>query len=102
MSPESDSIPEKVCRFRVIISGHVQGVGYRYFTKKQADRSGDIKGTVRNLEDGRVEVVAEGPEQSMRRLLTILEKGPVFFRVTDMKVVWNAATVPTGGFEVLL
>ena len=53
--------------YRYLVQGRVQGVGYRYFVLRQADAVG-LVGHVRNLPDGRVEVVAEGPEQALTGL----------------------------------
>ena len=58
-----------------IVDGMVQGVGFRYSTVRQARALG-LKGTVRNLADGRVEVVAEGEEDRLARLRTWLAHGP--------------------------
>ena len=61
--------------YRYTISGHVQGVFYRASTKRKAKSLG-ITGTVRNLEDGGVEVVAEGERQRLERLFDWLLQGP--------------------------
>jgi acylphosphatase len=58
-----------------IVDGMVQGVGFRYSTVRQARALG-LKGTVRNLADGRVEVVAEGEEERLARLRSWLARGP--------------------------
>ncbi|GBD33363.1 MAG: hypothetical protein KatS3mg081_0449 [Gemmatimonadales bacterium] len=65
---------------RWVIYGLVQGVGFRWFVKRRADRLG-LKGWVRNLPGGQVEVVAEGPEETLRELEEILKKGPPAARV---------------------
>jgi acylphosphatase len=101
MDPQPDNLPRKIISFRALVSGRVQGIGYRYFTKKMADRSGDISGSVRNLDDGRVEVIAEGPGDSLRRFIEMLGKGPPFSRVTDLEVTWNPNTQSTVGFTIL-
>jgi acylphosphatase len=58
-------------RVVAVVSGHVQGVGYRYFVRGLASAAG-LAGSARNLPDGRVEVVAEGPEAALRALLAAL------------------------------
>jgi acylphosphatase len=57
-----------------VVSGHVQGVGYRYFVGRLAEAAG-LSGSARNLPDGRVEVVLEGPEDDVSGVLAQLD-GP--------------------------
>lgn len=57
------------------VKGRVQGVGFRWWTRARALELG-LAGTATNLADGRVEVVAEGPEEACRRLLALLPGGP--------------------------
>ena len=64
-----------VTRTRLYISGRVQGVNFRYFTRQEALRLG-LAGWVRNLPDGRVEVVAEGEEEQVERLIGWCRGGP--------------------------
>jgi acylphosphatase len=61
-------------RVVAVVSGHVQGVGYRYFVRERARATG-LAGSARNLLDGRVEVVLEGPEDDVRAVLAALD-GP--------------------------
>jgi acylphosphatase len=58
-------------RVVAVVSGHVQGVGYRYFVRGLAQAAG-VAGSATNLPDGRVEVVLEGPEATLRDLLAAL------------------------------
>ena len=60
---------------RYFVSGNVQGVGYRYFTQRAAERL-QLKGYTRNLPDGRVEVYAIGAPDQLARLRSALERGP--------------------------
>ncbi|MBI2223155.1 MAG: acylphosphatase [Acidobacteria bacterium] len=60
---------------RFIVSGRVQGVGFRFFAEEQA-RAEHLSGYVRNLPDGRVEAVAQGEEQSVLRFERALNRGP--------------------------
>ncbi len=69
----------------VFVSGVVQGVGFRYFTKYVAEELG-IKGWVRNLEDGRVEIKATGPEESIRKFLNKIREGPPLAEVRHVSV----------------
>jgi acylphosphatase len=66
-----------VTAFRYRVRGRVQGVGYRYFVLRQAEAL-DLTGFTRNLADGSVEVVAEGPEGRLRDLESRLHEGPAF------------------------
>ena len=63
------------------IFGFVQGVNYRAFVKKIADQKG-IKGYVKNLSDGSVEVVADGIKDDLLELVDHLKKGPIFAKVS--------------------
>jgi acylphosphatase len=65
---------------RWLISGLVQGVGFRWYVKRRADRLG-LAGWVRNLPAGQVEVVAKGPEEILAEFQELLEKGPPAARV---------------------
>jgi len=61
-------------RVVALVSGHVQGVGYRWFVRGLAQAAG-LAGRARNLPDGRVEVVLEGPDDAVARVLAALD-GP--------------------------
>ena len=69
---------------RYFVSGMVQGVGYRYFTQAAAEKL-CISGFVRNLSDGRVEVFAVGTPQQHQELRTLLERGPRFSSVSEVR-----------------
>jgi acylphosphatase len=66
-----------------LVSGRVQGVGFRFFVEREA-RTLRLKGYVRNLDDGRVEVYAIGDERSFRALRRKLESGPAGARVESV------------------
>lgn len=78
-------------RKRFLVSGRVQGVGYRNFARHYARKIG-LTGYAANLADGRVEVEAEGDEQSLLQLEVMLRRGPPLARVADVN-----ATVVEGG-----
>jgi acylphosphatase len=61
---------------RYFVSGDVQGVGFRYFVLRHVKKNSSLKGFVRNLYDGRVEVYAEGEESEHRDLEAALRRGP--------------------------
>ncbi|MGE0885550.1 MAG: acylphosphatase [Blastocatellales bacterium] len=71
---------------RYIISGAVQGVGFRFFAMRAAARH-QVLGTVRNLPDGRVEVIAEGDRDAMDEFKNDLATGPTFAVVTDLEEI---------------
>ncbi len=62
----------------------VQGVGFRWYVKRRADRLG-LKGWVRNLPAGQVEVVAKGSEEALTELEELLKKGPPAARVEKVE-----------------
>jgi len=92
-------------RKHFLVSGRVQGVGFRNFVHRQASELG-IKGAVRNLKDGRVEILAEGPNDAMAIFEEAVRRGPRLANVTSL----HSHIVPAGstildldqvsGFEV--
>jgi acylphosphatase len=88
-----------VVRKRALVSGEVQGVGFRMNALVEAQRLG-LGGFARNLPDGRVEVEAEGPDAAVAHLLGWLRTGPQYASVTDVDV---DDLEPTGetGFHVV-
>ena len=78
-----------------IVSGRVQGVGFRYFVLDTAT-SLNLTGWVRNRRNGDVEVLAEGPRPDLEALLRRLSRGPTSSYVEDVKHRWGAAN---GEFE---
>ncbi len=72
-------------RIRVLVSGIVQGVGYRYFTKYKAKELG-VRGFVMNLPDGRVLAVAEGNDESIEKFISALKEGPRFAVVKGLDI----------------
>ena len=82
----------------VLISGRVQKVGYRAFTRKNALLLG-IKGYVENMPDGKVHAVLEGDDHQIDKLLELLRQGPVVSQVRDIKVT-ETEKAGHQGFEV--
>jgi acylphosphatase len=74
-------------RLHAFVSGDVQGVGFRYWVREQAQRLG-LGGSVRNLRDGRVEVVAEGARADCEALLDAVRAGSGPGSVRDVDVSW--------------
>ncbi|MDZ7703717.1 MAG: acylphosphatase [Trueperaceae bacterium] len=78
-------------RLTALLSGRVQGVGFRAFIQRHAlDMS--LRGYAENLDDGRVEVVAEGDRDELERLLEKLRQGPAHAVVRDIDVSWGEAS----------
>ena len=82
---------------RVLVSGRVQGVGFRAFAQRQADRLG-IDGWVRNLPDGRVEALAAGEETAVAAFVEALRRGPLIARVAGVEVAEAPDDRPAPGF----
>lgn len=84
-----------------VVHGKVQGVGYRLFIKKQADKLG-LTGFVQNEEDGSVNVVAQGEPETLEKFVESLKSGPYFSRVDKVKVNWpNTLQDVLTGFEII-
>lgn len=84
---------------RFLVSGHVQGVGFRYYV---ADRAGveGVHGYVRNLPDGRVEAIVEGDAEAVERMERAIRRGPPAARVESVDI---EAMPPVGrpiGFSI--
>lgn len=83
----------------MIVSGVVQGVFFRAHTRERA-RSLNLPGWVRNLSDGTVEVVAEGPEDVLSRFVEWCHKGPAGARVDGVEIDWGSATGELREFDI--
>ena len=75
-------MPEQEAR-RWIVSGHVQGVGFRYFARQAAQALG-VRGWIRNLPDGSCEVQVAGTAETLQRFRDELLRGPRGARVEDI------------------
>ena len=85
--------------FQAIVHGLVQGVSFRYYTYRTAQRL-CLVGWVRNLPDGTVEVWAEGDEGSAKELVSWLEQGPGSARVDGVNLVWREPSGKHTAFEI--
>jgi len=79
---------------KLILSGRVQRVGFRWFALEAAQREG-ITGWVRNTDDRHVEILAEGEAEAMERFERAIRRGPVAARVDDVE---TEVVAPTGRF----
>ncbi len=86
-------------RRHVWVSGRVQGVFFRQFTLEQARKLG-VVGFVRNLPDGRVEAIIEGPEEKVAQLIERMRQGPPMARVENLQVVSEPPTQEFSDFEI--
>jgi acylphosphatase len=88
-----------VARLVALVTGRVQGVGFRVFVMETAGRL-RLNGWVANLSDGPVRCVAEGPRPQLERLLQELQRGPAGARVTRVDAAWLPATGEFAGFAI--
>ena len=86
-------------RVSVVISGRVQGVSYRAWTKKTADGLG-LSGHVRNRADRAVGAVFRGEAMAVERMLLLCRKGPLLARVDDVAVTEGAVDQAPDGFVI--
>jgi acylphosphatase len=86
-------------RLKVSIKGRVQGVGFRYSTREEANRLG-LSGWVRNTPDGRVEAEFEGAEEDLRQMLHWCQHGPGVANVRDVDAEWEEGPSRHSGFSV--
>jgi len=70
----------------LLVSGRVQGVGYRIWARRQSKRLG-LTCEVKNLEDGRVEASLEGPPEKLEEMIALCRSGPPLAKVTKLEVI---------------
>lgn len=83
---------------RVVVTGRVQGVGFRWSTRRAAERIG-VAGWVRNRDDGAVEAHIEGPDERVATMLAWLGQGPAEAKVSHLEVT-DTAPEGTAGFGI--
>jgi acylphosphatase len=84
----------------IIVSGRVQGVFFRDFTQRQAIKLG-LSGWVRNTDDGKVEIIAEGDNVKLNQFIEAVKNGPDRSQVKDCQVGWNNYTKGFSNFEII-
>lgn len=82
-----------------LVSGRVQGVGFRFFVVREARRLG-LAGVVQNLPDRRVEVLARGDRPSLERFVEMLNRGPILSRVDRVDVEWGVQVPQATEFTI--
>jgi acylphosphatase len=85
---------------QVYYSGNVQGVGFRYTVKSTA-AGFELTGTVRNLPDGRVELVAEGVREELKAFQQAIRESGLDHFIRDETVVWSESRNEFRGFEIV-
>ena len=86
-------------RTHITVEGRVQGVGYRANARRKAYQLG-LKGLARNLRDGRVEIIAEGEERMIDRLIQWCYRGPTGAYVSKVNIEKAEATGEFQGFTI--
>lgn len=86
-------------RLTARVTGRVQGVYFRAFTRNQA-RLLELSGWVHNEYDGSVSLEAEGPRETLERLLVAIRRGPSGARVDHVSADWSEATGDYAGFAI--
>ncbi len=82
-------------RAKVVFSGRVQGVGFRFTTSRIASRFREVTGYVRNMPSGDVELVCEGPGKEIKSFLDDIDQN-MYSYIQNKNIVWES---PTGEFE---
>ena len=86
-------------RVEIIVTGMVQGVFFRTSTRDYANKL-NVVGTVRNLRDGTVEIIAEGKEEKLINLIGYAKRGPPSSKVYNVEVNWKVPQGKLNGFKV--
>jgi len=84
-------------RARVLATGYVSGIGFRWFLHKKAEECG-ATGWVHNLDDGRLEAVFEGNRDQVETMISHARSGPEAAHVTDVQIFWEQ---PEGKWDEL-
>lgn len=87
-------------RVHILVHGHVQGISFRAFAKREALRLG-LTGFVQNLPDGGVEIIAEGDETLLRQLTEILKTRHPLAKIKSIDATWGNATSDYSDFRIV-
>ena len=87
-------------RLQIFYSGRVQGVGFRY-TVKSVAQGFEVTGTVRNLADGRVELIAEGPREELEEFRKAIQDSELGHFIHQEETSWSEAKNDFRGFEIV-
>jgi acylphosphatase len=86
-------------RAHIVVSGLVQGVGFRWYTAREAQKL-HLAGFVRNLSNGAVELEAEGERALVEELIALLKVGPRAADVQDVQITWQKPLLDRIRFEI--
>lgn len=90
---------KKIVRVEILVTGLVQGVGFRYFVYQNAKLLG-LKGFTKNLYSGEVYTVAEGSKENLEEFIKKLKIGPMHSQVRDHSVKWTESKNEFTDFEI--
>jgi len=90
---------QKKSRAYIFVSGRVQGVFFRDSTRRKA-KTLDLTGWVRNLPDGRVQILAEGRKSDIEKLISWAQKGSLLAKVRKVDVKWQDSRAEFTDFEI--
>lgn len=88
-----------IAQYHIIVSGRVQGVGYRYSARNTASQLG-LTGWVKNRIDGKVEIIAEGDNINLEKFLSWIKKGPRFAKVDSVDIEFYPASGAFTDFSI--
>jgi acylphosphatase len=94
------AVTREMARLHARLGGRVQGVGFRYFVREKA-RQLEVVGWVRNLADGRVELIAEADREQLNTLVEQLRQGLPGSKVSDVDLQWTAAISEFSDFAIV-
>jgi len=92
-------IERKPARLHALVTGRVQGVGFRYFVQANASQL-NLTGWVRNRWNGGVEVLAEGAQPELEKLLQAIGRGPRAGTTRDVQFEWHPGSGEFSGFNI--
>lgn len=87
-------------RYFIIVSGRVQGVGFRYFAQSNAIKY-SLTGTTKNLTNGMVELEVQGLDENINKFLSTLQKGNTFIKVDDISLKRIDIKTTENNFKVI-
>ncbi|MFQ5790401.1 MAG: acylphosphatase [Acidobacteriota bacterium] len=97
--PETTLVVGPMTAFHIVLSGRVQGVGFRWFAESLAGEYA-VTGYVRNLADGRVEILAQADEEILKAFCEALRRGPSWSRVVNVSIKRVPMEPDLRGFQI--